>query len=239
MAAGLHRDARLTSVAMRNANDGISLLSIGDAALGEIGNILSRMAELAEQSANGIYSNVQRSPIQAEFLALGSEIERISATTTFNGIHILSGLANVVLQVGINGQASSQITIGGVDGTLSSITLANPGSSALSYSVSGATISEAQAASRTALDAVFAAIQEVGARRGSLGAAESRLSSTITHLASQRENLEAAASRIEDIDVAEETAKLIRQKILQETASSILAQANLQPQIALRLLKDN
>lgn len=234
----LRRESRLTSVAIRNANDGLSLLSIGDAALGEISNILSRMAELAEQSANGVYSNLQRSPIQAEFAALGSEVERIATTTVFNGINILSGMANVVLQVGNTGQASSRITIQGIQGTLQSITLANPGSSALSYSVNGATASEAQAASRTALDAVFAAIQEVGNRRGSLGAVESRLSSTIANLTTARENIEAAASRIEDADIAQEAARLVRLQILQQAGAAVLAQANIQPEIALRLLTD-
>jgi flagellin len=237
ISASLRRDTRLATTAIRNANDGISLISITDGALGEIGSVLGRLAELAEQSANGTLSTRQRSAMQNEFQALGEEIERISSTTSFNGLNILSGGANIILQVGFNSQSTSQLTITGVESTLGSIRLANAGSSSLIYSINGATNLEAQQASRTALDAVYAAINEVSARRGSLGAAESKLSTTISNLSSARQNFEAAASRIEDADVAVEAAAALRLKIVQDAAAAILAQANQQPALALRLLQ--
>ena len=97
IADSLRADQRIASVAIRNANDGISLISIADGALSEVGNVLARMAELAEQSANGIFAPSQRSALQSEFIALGSEIQRIAVTTTFNGLNLLSGGAQVCL----------------------------------------------------------------------------------------------------------------------------------------------
>jgi flagellin len=98
IADSLRADNRVATVAIRNANDGISTIAIADSALGEVGNVLSRLAELAEQSANGVFSNVQRSALANEFVALSSEIERIAVTTTFNGVRLLSGSGSVVLQ---------------------------------------------------------------------------------------------------------------------------------------------
>ena len=239
ISASLRQDIRVAATAMRNANDGISLISIADSAMGEITSVLQRMAELAAQSANGTYDTRQRSPLQAEFAALAAEIERISSTTKFNGLPILSGAANVILQVGLRSDANSRISISGVQATLESVLLAAPGTANLIYSINANTNSDAQTAARTALDAVFAAIQEVGSRRGLLGAAESRLSSTISNLSSAREALEQADSRIRDADIASEAANAIRLKILQEAASSILAQANQQPALAVRLLSNS
>ena len=100
IADSLKADQRVASVAIRNANDGISTIAIADAALGQIGEVLTRMAELSEQSANGTFSTEQRSALANEFIALGSEIERIAVTTNFNGVTLLSGTSNIVLQVG-------------------------------------------------------------------------------------------------------------------------------------------
>ena len=239
ISASLRADIRLSTTALRNVNDGISLISIADGAMGEITSVLQRMAELAEQSANGTLNTRQRSPLQAEFTALAEEIERISSTTNFNGLPLLSGAANIILQVGIRADGNSRITISGVESTLESVLLARPGSANLIYSINGATEAEAQVAARTALDAVYAAIQEVGSRRGLLGAAESRLNSTISNLSSAREALEQADSRIRDADIATESANAVRLRILQESAAAILAQANQQPALALRLLQNS
>src|SRR5215510_12488757 len=100
IADALRADGRIATVAIRNANDGISLVTIADGALDQMSSVLTRMAELAEQSANGIFANSQRSALQLEFNALGSEIQRIALTTTFNGLSLLSGGATVSLQVG-------------------------------------------------------------------------------------------------------------------------------------------
>jgi flagellin len=236
IADSLRAQQKVAGVAIRNANDGISVVAIADGALDEIGGVLNRLAELAEQSANGVFSTTQRSALQNEFTALGSEIERIALTTTFNGVRLISGNNNVVLQVGFDSASTAQINIQGVQGTLQSLGLANAGNSALSYSISGASIDAGQSASRFALDAVNAAIGSLASTRGTLGAAESRLRVSINNLAVSRENFAAAESRIRDADVAADAAELTRLGILQQAASSVLAQANQQPQIALSLI---
>lgn len=236
LAMSLNVEKRLASVAVRNINDGISLITIEDSALESIGSILTRMAELAEQSANGAYSLTQRSPLQAEFSALASEIERIATTVQFNNIKLLSSGASVTLQVGFNSYSASQIAIPGVQGTLQSLSLAQSGQSALIYSVNGATILEAQAASRTALDAVKNAIETLDSRRGMIGATENRLNHAVRNLSAARAEFEAAESRIRDVDVAAEAAKLVSLQIRQQAGAAILAQANQQPTIALRLI---
>jgi len=237
MADSLRADARLASVAIRNANDGISITSIADAALNEIGSILARMAELAEQSANGVLNTTQRSALQNEFSQLGSEIERIAVTTTFNGVALLSNSGSINIQVGMDGSSNSQIELAGVLGTLSSLGLANAGSSALMVSINADTNEGAQAASQAALDIVNAAIGSLSATRGKVGAAESRLNTAINYLAVARENFVAAESRIRDADIAQEAAELVRLQVLQQANVAVLAQANQQPQLALALLQ--
>jgi flagellin len=237
IADSLKANARVAAVAVRNANDGISTIAIADSALGEIGNVLSRLAELAEQSANGVFSTVQRSALQNEFTALGSEIERIAITTEFNGVKLLSGGSELVLQVGFNSGSTSRISYTGVQGTLQALALAGTGLSNLQYSISGVNISEGQSASRLALDAINSAISSLASTRGVLGATESRLQVAINNLSVARENFLAAESRIRDVDVASEAAELTRLGILQQAGSSILAQANQQPQLALSLLR--
>lgn len=236
IAESLKADAKIASVAIRNASDGISIISIADQAIGQIGNVLTRLAELAEQSANGVYGNVQRSALANEFNALASEIERIAFTTTFNGLRLLSGGGSVVFQVGFNAASTSQVSYTGVEATLAALGLATPGSSAVTYSIIDNTDIASQSAARAALDAINAAITSVTRNRGALGAAESRLEVTISNLQVARENFKAAESRIRDVDVASEAAELTRINILQQAGAAILAQANSQPQLALQLL---
>jgi flagellin len=236
IAESLKADSKIASVGIRNANDGISIISIADQAIGQIGNVLARLAELAEQSANGVYANVQRSALANEFGALASEIERIAYTTTFNGLRLLSGGNTVVFQVGFNAASTSQVSYTGVEATLSALGLAGPGVSALTYSIIDTTDIGSQSAARNALDAINAAITSVTRNRGQLGAAESRLEVTIGNLQVARENFKAAESRIRDVDVAAEAAELTRLNILQQAGAAILAQANSQPQLALQLL---
>jgi len=237
IADSLRANQRVASVAIRNANDGISTIAIADSALGEIGNVLSRLAELSEQSANGVFSTVQRSALQNEFTALGSEIERIAVTTEFNGVKLLSGNASLILQVGFSSASTSQISYTGVQGTLAALGLASANTSNLSFSLNGATIVDGQSASRLTLDAVNSAISSLASTRGVLGAAESRLRVAINNLSVARENFAAAESRIRDVDVASEAAELTRLGILQQAGAAILAQANQQPGLALSLLR--
>jgi flagellin len=236
IAENLKVDARVASVAIRNANDGISIVAITDGAIAEITNILSRLAELSEQAANGVYGNGQRSALQLEFSALMSEVERVAITTEFNGLKLLSGGGNVTFQVGFDGTSTSQIAYSGVQATLSALGLSGANSSIHTYSIIGDTDIESQSAARIALDAINAAITSVTRNRGTLGAAESRLEITISNLQVARENFQAAESRIRDVDVAQEAAELTRLTILQQAGTAILAQANQQPQLALQLL---
>ena len=235
IADSLKADQKVASVAIRNANGGISSIAIADGALSQVSDVLTRLAELAEQSANGVYSTDQRSALQNEFSALGSEIQRIALTTEFNGVKLLSGGAGITLQVGFDSNADSQIAIRNVTGTLASLGIGDA-AGAMTYSISGATIEAGQSASRAALDAVNNAIGSLAATRGNLGAVESRLTVTINNLEVAKENFASAESQIRDVDVASEAAELTRLNILQQAGASVLAQANQQPGIALSLL---
>jgi flagellin len=237
IAEALKADSRVAAVAIRNANDGISIIGITDGAIAQITNVLSRLAELASQSANGVFDSGQRSALQLEFTALMSEVERIAITTEFNGLKLLSGGGNVTFQVGFDGTVNSQVTYSGVEATLTALGLAGLNSSAHIYSINAAVDIEAQSASRAALDAINSAITSVTRNRGTLGAAESRLNTAIANLSTARQNFMDAESRIRDADVAQEAAELTRLGILQQAATAVLAQANQQPQLALQLLR--
>ena len=236
IAESLKAQSRIAGQAIRNTNDGISTIAIADGALGEVSNILSRLAELASQAANGTLSTSQRSVVSNEFVALSSEIERISQVTEFNGIKLLSGTNSITIQVGTGSTAASQIGYQNQLATLQGIGLGTTGG-ALVYSINGTTNDNAATAARLALDAVYAAIYSVGASRGVLGGIESRLSTAIANLGVARENLIAAESRIRDVDVAEEAANLTRLNILQQAGTAVLAQANQLPSLALQLLR--
>ena len=236
IAESLKSQSRIAGQAIRNTNDGISTIAIADGALGEVANILSRLAELASQAANGTLSTSQRSVVANEFVALSSEIERIASVTEFNGIKLLSGTNSVTIQVGTGSGISSQIGYQNQLATLAGIGLGNA-AGALVFSINGNNNDDAATAARLALDAVYAAIYSVGASRGVLGGIESRLSTAIANLGVARENLIAAESRIRDVDVAEEAANLTRLNILQQAGTSVLAQANQLPSLALQLLR--
>ena len=227
-AAGLGISERMRSqvrsyaVAGRNAQDGISLAQTEEGALNEVSNILVRMRELAMQSANGTLSTEDRLTADTEFQALSAEIDRVSDQTTFNGIQLLDGtVASLDIQVGIN--ANETITITNED--VSTTTLAINAEDVLTITGANAAI--------TALDT---AINTINTARGNLGASQNRMQSALSSIMSAREYLSAAESRIRDVDVASETADLTRNSILQQAAASVLAQANMQPQLALSLL---
>lgn len=237
IAESLKADQRIASVAIRNANDGISVISIADGALTEIGSVLNRMAEIAEQSANGVFNNDQRSALASEFSELGSEIQRIAVTTEFNNVKLLSSSQIVSLQVGFDSKSTSQINLTNVTATLNKLGLTTTNSGeGLGYSVNAGTIADAQSASRNALDSVRSAIISVSSFRGSLGAGESRLRTAINYLSVARENFASAEAQIRDSDVAADAAELTRLGILQQAGSAVLAQANQLPGLALALI---
>ena len=223
----LGRDVRVSNQAIRNANDGISALAIGEKALGQVTSTLVRLSELASQSASGLVSDVQRSAIQEEFTALLSEIGRISNTTSFNGVQLLSAGTTVTLQVGLDATSTSQINFTSIDASVSGIL------SVAQTSIAASSLSSAQ----SALGLLTSAIATVAQKRGTLGAAESRLLTAISGLRVATENFSAAEARIRDADVASETANLTRASILQQAGVAVLGQANQQPQLALQLLR--
>jgi flagellin len=233
----LRADQRIASVGIRNVNDGISSLAIADGALEQIGNILGRLGELAEQSSNGVYSPTQRSALDSEFAALSSEIERVATTTVFNDIGLISGSASISVQVGFNSSSTSRIALQGINATLQGLGLAATGSSVQIYSLNSGTAAAGASASLSALDAVNRAVTSLSAIRGTLGSGESRLRTAVANLVSTRENYAAAESRIRDTDVASDAAELTRLNILQQAGASVLAQANQIPQLALGLLR--
>jgi flagellin len=175
--------------------------------------------------------------MQGEFTALGSEIERIAVTTVFNGVALLSGGNQIVLQVGFDSKSTSQLIINQPTATLAGLGLADTGKSFFSFSLTGTTVEEGQSSARAAIDGVNGALQSMNVLRGGLGSSESRLLSAISNLQVAKENLLAAESRIRDVDVATEAAELTRLNILQQTGAAVLAQANQQPQLALTLLR--
>lgn len=207
----------------RNTQDGISLVQTAEGALSETGNILNRIRELAVQSANGTLGTTERDTINTEVQSLISEINRISSSTEFNGVALLDGTTTTAsIQVGIN--SGQTIDVG----------LQNSSASTLAIgSLTVATVTGAN----TALGLVDTAINTINTARGRLGASQNRLQSAFTTIQTARENLSASESRIRDVDFAAETADLTRNTILQQAATSVLQQANTQPQIALSLLR--
>jgi len=218
---------RSLSQAQRNANDGISMVQVGEGAMNEMDSILIRMRELAIEANNGTVSASDRDTLNQEFTSLIAEIDRIARSTQFNGMNMLDGsTVNVVFQVGANNVTNvDTLSVG-----LVSVLASDLGITALDIGSAGSPT--------TAITGIDAAIDVVVAARGDLGALQNRLQSTITNLGVSVENLTAAESRIRDVDVASESAELTRNSILQQASIAVLAQANVQPQNALQLLQN-
>lgn len=230
-AAGLAISERMTAQirglnqAMRNANDGISMLQTAEGAMDEVGNMLQRMRELAVQSSNETLSTSDRTSLNTEYQALKDEINRVKDATEFNGTKLLDGTASSVsLQVGHENATNNQINV-----SLSDL-------SALTTPLGVITGADGTTA-RAELALLDTAIDSVTSNRGSLGAVQNRLESTVRNLANVIENQSAARSRIRDADFAAETANLTRTQILQQAGTAMLAQANALPQNALSLLR--
>jgi flagellin len=217
---------RSTNQAVRNAQDGISMMQTGEGALNEVSSVLIRMRELSMQAANGTVSAADRNTLNQEFQDLINEIDRIAQSTTFNGVHLLDGTGSTTtFQVGIG-------TTAGID------TIQLSTADTLASTLSLATLDIGSGGNPTfALTRLDDAINQISRVRGQFGAVQNRLTTTIQNLQIQAENLSAAESRIRDVDVAAETASLTRNSILQQAAIAILAQANVQPQAALQLLQ--
>lgn len=233
---GLRSDIRALRQAVRNASDGISLMNVTEGALNEQGGILIRLRELASQAATGTVGSTERQTIQLEFSALRAELDRITATTEFNGQKLIDGSigssvsdvnSHILIQIGIDNSANSRLDLN-KEINLEAISSTNLRIHTLS--VTGA------AQALTALDTINDAISSVTAARGKVGAVQNRLTRSIANLSVSVENLTAAESSIRDADIAEEVAKLTKNQILVQTATAMVGQANLIPQSVLQLL---
>ncbi len=221
IAERMNTQVRGMNVAIRNANDGISLAQTAEGGLQEVNNMLQRMRELAVQSKNGTNTATDRGNLDAEFQALNAEIGRIAETTVFNGQSVLntSGGSGVKFQIGANNASNNTLTI-----ALTKIT-----------SIATASVATVGGASAT-ITSIDSMINSVTATRADFGAMQSRFESAINNLQVGVENQSAARGRIMDADFAVETANMTRAQILQQAGNAMVSQANSAPQSVLQLL---
>jgi flagellin len=234
-AAGLAIASKMTSQirgmnqAIRNSNDGISFAQTAEGALGELTNMLQRIRELAVQSANGTYSDADRTNLNAEVTELKAQITNILATTEFNGTRIFNSNASGTTYAAASGTVSIQAGVNSGD----TVDISFSALSDLGSTVAVDTSSNAS----SALGAVDTVLTNVNNTRATLGAAQSRLESTINQLSNNVTNLSDARSRIEDADFSAETTNLAKAQILSQASTAMLAQANQSQQGVLSLLK--
>ena len=240
---------------VRNANDAISLIQTADGALGIIDEKLIRMKELAEQAATGTYDSTQRLMIESEYQAMASEITRIANATDFNGIHLLNGnLSSSVHNgkgggdFGLESTGKLKVHFGSTNDSAedyyyiqignSTASALGVGNSATAFSAeSDARTVSTQEAAQKALVGLTNAVISKDKIRANLGAIQNRLENTISNLTTQSENLQAAESRISDVDVASEMTQFVRNQILTQSAVAMLSQANSMQQMALSLIR--
>jgi len=220
----MNAQVRSFSVAERNANDGISLLQTADGAAGQIGNVLTRLRELAVQSANGTLNTSDRTNITTEKGSLVSEIDRIANATKFNGNAVFGSGTSFTFQVGADNTTDNRFNVASGDVTSSGL------------SVGSLNLNSAGGA-RDAISSIDSAIKSLAVTRESFGSGINRLGAAVSNLQTGRANLATSLSRIRDVDVAEEAANMSKYQVLTQAGASVLAQANQSPQTALSLLR--
>ncbi len=240
-AAGLQLSEKLraqirgSQKALDNAQDGINVLNIADGSLQTITDSLQRIRELCVQASNDTYNSAQRNAMQVEITQLLTDIDRISFSSQFNGVYLLSSASptNFTLQVGANNSTNDQIDIASAlgDSKASTLGITTWDGSALASSLTAGT------SARNLLTLVDAAIDSINIKRGVLGAVVNRMEGAINNLSIGIENLNSSESRIRNVDVAMESSNLSRNQILQQASQAMLSQANQTPQLALRLLQ--
>ena len=225
IAERMNSQVRGNTVAIRNANDAISLAQTAEGAIGKVGDMLQRMRELAVQSANATNGTDDRANLDAEFQQLGAEITRTLTNTRFNGQNILDANSGTqAFQIGANSTDVVEVVTTGL-ATAATIT-----------AVASGAITSAAAAS-TAMSNIDAALRTVNTERANYGAVQNRFEAIISNLQVATENEAAARGRIMDADFATETANLSRSQILQQAGTAMVAQANQLPQIVLSLIR--
>ncbi|MBW8779335.1 MAG: flagellin FliC, partial [Burkholderiales bacterium] len=229
----MNAQVRGMNVAVRNANDGISMSQTAEGALSQVSNSLQRMRELAVQARNSTNSSSDKDSLNKEFAQLQSEIGRVMGGTTFNGKHILGADAtSLTFQIGANTTADDTITIATVDMTLdTTITAVTNSTTALIDA------SATSGAIGTVIDNIDKALDSINDTRATFGATQSRFDAIITNLQVGVENQSAARSRIMDADFASETANMSRAQVLQQAGTAMVAQANQLPNQVLKLLQ--
>ncbi len=235
----LKNQVRGLNQAQRNAQDGVSLIQTAEGALNETHSLLSRMRELAVQSANDTLSNSDRLHLQAEVNQLLSEVDRIGNSTQFNNVVLLNnntaaggvGVGAFKFHIGANAETTSMVGANEVSLYSSTLNATASGLSITTVSVS------TQSSSNAVISALDAAVETVSTQRGLMGAIQNRLEHSIESLGVASENAGAANSRIRDADVAKAVSEMVRTQILQQSTMAVLAQANQAPQMALQLLK--
>ena len=216
--------------ASRNAQDGISLIQVAEGSLSEISSILIRLRELAVQAASDTIGPVERQFLNVEYDQLVSEIDRISDGTEFNGTQLLSGVGSILdFQVGTKNNPE-------IDRISFDASKADANTAALGINLTSVAD---KASAQNTLSAIDSAIVSVSAMRADFGAIQNRLSSTISNIATNVENMATANSRIRDTDMAEETSNYVKNNVLLQAGSSVLAQANQSANVALSLLNNS
>ena len=219
--------ARGMNVAVRNSNDGISLVQTAESGMAVIGDMMQRMRELAVQATNGTNTSGDLSAINQEYSQLWSEIQRTMSSVQFNSTSLLNATAAFDFQIGAN--SGQTVSIAASDISITAGVGGMSGASALNTT--------ATSANASAIDAIDTAISAINSSRATLGAIQNRFNYTVSFLQSASENQQAARGRIMDADFAQETSNLSRAQILQQAGTAMVAQANQLPQGVLALLR--
>jgi flagellin len=238
IAERMNAQVRGMNVAMRNANDGISLAQTAEGALGKVADSLQRMRELAVQARNSTNSDADKDSLDKEFGELSKEVQRVLGGTTFNGKNILGAEAgSQSFQVGANTTSDDTISISTTDLTTAAAitTIAGTDNTGAGRAVIDSTADVT--AIGTVIDDLDVALDKINSERATLGASQNRFEAVISNLQVSVESQSAARSRIMDADFAAETANLSRTQILQQAGNAMVAQANAQPQQVLKLLQ--
>ena len=231
VATSMDSDNTSIKQAMRNTNDGISMIQTAEGGANEVYNILTRMRELAVQSSNQTYSSTDRNQMSIEFNALRKEIGRIATTANFNSISVLNSTKTLTFQIGLHNNSDNRFNM-----VLASVNL-SIGALAIStgsVSLGGATTLVSSA--NSAITAIDTALVSVNNARAHLGAFQNRLESTLNEASNASENLASAASRIIDVDYAQESSAMTRYQIMQQAGVAALGQAKAIPQSVVSLL---
>ncbi len=238
IAERMNTQVRGMTVAIRNANDGISLAQVGEGALGNVSNIFQRMRELAVQAANGTNSASDRVSLNQEFTQLSQEATRTLGGTQFNGQSVLSTTSDQVFQIGANSSSDVDRLTAIAFNWASNTSITNVlGTAVLSGSDVPAMQITDTATAQGALSSIDTAIDAINSQRATFGALQNRFENVVANMQVATENQSAARSRIMDADYAAETASLSRASILQQAGNAMVAQANQLPQQVLALLK--